>query len=60
MLKLKDCKKLIKNHTKTLVFTTLDISQLKKIDDRKNIHSVNPLYLPIDHLNNDHKKCLFS
>ena len=42
---------MIKNHTKTLVFTTLDISQLKKIDDCKNIHSVNPLYLRIDHGN---------
>ena len=38
-----------KNHTKTLVFTTLDILQLKKIDDYENIYSVNPLYLIIAH-----------
>ena len=37
------------NHTKTLVFTVLDILQLKKIDDCENIYSVNPLYLHIDH-----------
>ena len=41
--------KIDKNHTKTLVFTTLDILQIKKTDDCKNIHSVNPLYLFIDH-----------
>ena len=39
------------NHTKTLVFTTLDILQLKKIDDCENIYSVNPLYLLINHAN---------
>ena len=39
---------MIKNHTKTLVFTTLDISH-KKIDGSKNINSVNPLYLNITH-----------
>ena len=38
-----------KNHSKTLVFTTLDILQLKKIDDYENIYSVNPLYLIITH-----------
>ena len=38
-----------KNHTKTLVFTTLDILQLKKIDDCENIYSVNPLYLLVNH-----------
>ena len=37
------------NHTKTLVFTTLDILQLKKIDDCENIYSVNPLYLLVNH-----------
>ena len=40
-----------KSHTKTLVFTILDILQLKKIDDCENIHSVNPLYLRINHVN---------
>ena len=34
-----------KNQTKTLVITTLDTWQLK------NIYSVNPLYLLIDHAN---------
>ena len=34
-----------KNHTKTLAFTTLGISQRKKIDDYQNIYSVNPFYL---------------
>ena len=43
------CWKLIENHTKTLVFTTLDILQLKKIDDCENIYSVNPLYLLVNH-----------
>ena len=38
-----------KNHTKTLVFTILDILQIKKIDDCGNINSVNPLYLRVDH-----------
>ena len=28
-----------------MVFTTLDIIQLKKIDDYENVYSVNPLYL---------------
>ena len=32
-----------------MLFTILDILQLKKIDDCKNIYSVNPLYLLIDH-----------
>ena len=40
-----------KNHTKTLVFTILDILQLKKIDDCESIYSVNPLYLRVDHVN---------
>ena len=31
-----------------MVFTILDISQLKKIDDYENIYSVNPLYLIIN------------
>ena len=30
-----------------MVFTTLDLLQLKKIDDCQNIYSVNPLYLNI-------------
>ena len=34
-----------------MVFTILDILQLKKIDDCKNIYSVNPLYLRITHAN---------
>ena len=42
---------MIKNHTKTLIFTILDISQRKKIDDCKNINSVNPFYLGITHVN---------
>ena len=37
-----------KNHTKTLIFTTLDTSQLKK-GDYESIYSVNPLYLRINH-----------
>ena len=40
-----------KNHPKALIFTTLDISRRKKIDDCENIYSVNPLYLRIDHAN---------
>ena len=43
------CYKLTKTHAKTLVFTTLDILQLK-IDDCKNIYSVNPLYLLANHV----------
>ena len=33
-----------------MVFTTLDILQLKKNDDCENIYSVNPLYLIIDNV----------
>ena len=40
-----------KNHTKTLAFTTLDISQRQKHDNWNNIYSVNLLYLLIDHAN---------
>ena len=40
-----------KSHRKTLAFTTLGISQGKKIDDCNNIYSVIPLYLFIDHAN---------
>ena len=40
-----------KNHTKILVFTTLDILQLKKFNDCGNIYSVNPLYLIVNHAN---------
>ena len=43
------CYKSIKNDIKTLVFTTLDIWQLKKIGDYENIYSVNPLFLTIAH-----------
>ena len=32
-----------------MVFTKLDILQFKKIDEYENVHSVNPLYLIIDH-----------
>ena len=38
--------KLTKNHTKTVSFTTKNITK-KKIDDYENIYSVNPLYLII-------------
>ena len=38
-----------KSRTKTLIFTTLDTSRLKKIDDYESIYSVNPLYLHINH-----------
>ena len=38
-----------KNHIKTLVFTALDILELKKIDDYESIYSVNPLYLRVNH-----------
>ena len=34
-----------------MVFTTLDILLLKKIDDYENIYNVNPLYLIIAHAN---------
>ena len=37
-----------KSITKALIFTTLDTWRLKKIDDCKNIHSGNPLYLIIN------------
>ena len=40
-----------KNHIKTSVFTILNILQLKKLGDCKNIYSVNPLYLLVDHAN---------
>ena len=43
------CKKSIKNHIKTLVFTTLNILQLKKNYDYENIYSVNLLYFTITH-----------
>ena len=42
---------MIKDHTKTLVFTTLDILQLKENDDCETIYSVKPLYLRVDHVN---------
>ena len=31
------------------MFTALDLSQLKKIDDCENIYSVNPLHLLVNH-----------
>ena len=34
-----------------MIFTILDIIQLKKICDCKNIYSVNPLYLRTTHAN---------
>ena len=37
------------NHTKTLVFTTLDIITIKKTDGYENIYSVNPLHLWLNH-----------
>ena len=40
-----------KNHTKTLAFTILDTSQLKKLMIVKRVYSVNPLYLFISHAN---------
>ena len=43
-----NCKKLTKNHTKTLVFTIRYIT-IKKIDDCENIYSVNPLYFFVNH-----------
>ena len=49
-----------------MVFTTLDIFQLKKINDCENIYSVNPLYLIIDkrigHIeeNNQNKHLVFN
>ena len=41
--------KINKNLTKALIFITLDTLQLKKIGDCENIHSVNPLYLLVNH-----------
>ena len=41
--------KLTKSRTKTSIFTTLDTSRLKKIDDCENINSVNLSYLLINH-----------
>ena len=38
-----------KSRSKTLIFTTLGTSQLKKIDDYESIYSVNSFYLHIDH-----------
>ena len=42
--------RLLKNHSKTLIFTTLDMQQ-QKIDACNNIDSVNLLYLRIDRAN---------
>ena len=53
-----------------MVFPILDILQLKKIGDCKNIYSLNPLYLRITHANryikhssaeeiNEHKYLIF-
>ena len=38
-----------KSITKALIFTTLNTSQLKRIDECENISSANPLYLHINH-----------
>ena len=38
-----------KSRTKALIFTTLDPSGLKKIDDSESIYSVNLLYLCVNH-----------
>ena len=46
-----DLLKIDKKSYKNLVFTTLDILQLKKNDDCENIYSVNPLHLLISHAN---------
>ena len=43
--------KLTENHTKILLFITMDILQLKKIDDWETIYSVNPLHLLVNHAN---------
>ena len=43
--------RLTKNHTKTLIFLILDMSQKEKIRDCMNINSVNPLYLGITRVN---------
>ena len=40
-----------KKITKGLIFTTLDTSRFKKIDNCENIHSANPLYLLVNHAN---------
>ena len=37
------------NHTKTFLFTTLDIITIKKIDGYENIYNVNPLHLWLSH-----------
>ena len=39
-----------KSITKRLIFTTLDILQLNKIDECETISSVNPLYLRISNV----------
>ena len=39
-----------------MVFTILDTSQLKKIDDYENIYSVNPLYLIINEVDGHFKE----
>ena len=37
-----------KSITKRLMFTTMDASQLKKIEDYESIYSINPLYLLVN------------
>ena len=49
MINLKHFEPNLLNITKGLIFTTLDTSQLKKIDDYESIYSVNPLSLLINH-----------
>ena len=51
MINLKHFEPNLLNITKGLIFTTLDTSQLKKIDDYESIYSVNPLCLLINHTN---------
>ena len=41
----KTYQKFTKSRTETLISTTLDTSQLKKMDDYESIYSANPLYL---------------
>ena len=48
--------KIDKNCTKILIFTILDLSQLKKNGDCENIYSVNPFHLIIGKLH-QHIEC---
>ena len=46
---IQSCQKLIENHTKIFGIYNIGYITIKKIDDCKNIYSVNPLYLIIAH-----------